>query len=469
MKKIQLALLLYLITDLFAYELPSKVNNYKKKKQTYCLVNEECSYLNFCVLNECQHKSFFPPTNTELLGTLYVFIASSMSNAGGMGGGGMIPPIISFLLNFNPHEGVIVSKLIIFCGSLTALFFAISNRNPLNLNKTSIDFNLVILMTPMILFGSTFGVYINQILPLTLLYLILAIIIGINFIKTYNAANKMSIKESSRQKQPTKSYGFGRKNNKEEEQPSYLDKDPEESKPEQISVVNKLLISYEFEKDKRIFPFYKIIFPIISFIILLMITLLKGSSEVHSIVNIEFQSRMYWLVEFTFFPISIGITLNVAKLIKEEYEYRKTIGYLFNKSDIEWNNKNLIKYSFYGFFIGILVGMMGIGSGLVLVPFFINEGFNPTVATNTSLFIVVFESFAVFFQYILLGQMNLDYGLTLGVVSACGSYFGVNLVLEYVTKTERQSTLIYIVSACLGLSFIAFTLKFSKQYTALIH
>jgi hypothetical protein len=39
-----------------------------------------------CIDGHCQHKSFFPLTEKELIGAVLIFIASAICNAAGMGG-----------------------------------------------------------------------------------------------------------------------------------------------------------------------------------------------------------------------------------------------------------------------------------------------------------------------------------------------------------------------------------------------
>lgn len=484
----KLFLLVLLLQMVSNYEFTQSTNY--KKRENYCIVHEDCRDLNFCVLNYCRHKAFYSITAKEIIGMILIFFAAGLANAGGTGGGGIVAPIMMLFLNFNSIEGIPISKMIIFAGALTALILNRNLRCPVNLNKTAIDFNIVILLLPSLLFGTTLGVIINQVLPVFVSYLILAIILAINFIKTINIGAAVREKELHRLNPSlTVSKAFyGRKNNSnrnmklnefESDDVSYVENEgqvkielnEEESSLDDLrdtSVVNKLLISYELEKDKRRFPFYKIIFCLISLVILLMITLLKGSKSVHSIVNIENCSLMFWLVEFTYFPISIAITLNVAKLIKEEYEYRKTIGYKFAPSDIEWNQKNLSKFTLIGLSTGLLTGMLSISGGLILVPFLLNTGLNPVVASNTSTFVVVFESFSVMFQYSLLGKLNLDYGIIFSLISVVGSYIGTVSVQNYIAKTDRQSILIYIVAVCVCICFMIFTLNFVSYYSDIV-
>lgn len=543
----------------------------KKKGENYCTITEDCPELNYCLLKQCRHKRFFPITLKEIIGSIVLFVTSALTNASGVGGGGVINPILGFIFKFNAQEGISMSKLIVFIGALTAI---INTRNIMNPNiphKSSVDFNILIITIPLLLFGCSVGVLVNQTFPDIIQYLILSLFYAITFwnsLKIANNLNKsetlnknmidnskefdveyLSLKNSNKIDEMTELQSYETAN--EDENKSFfttdenendnnakndiIDKDDKDqnnetansssinsvsanfslkSKSEQkskkpgyfaskkmkneyikqdlssekinkseknysndqiigieykeYSVVNKLLISYELEKDRRKFPFYKINFCFISLVILLMITLLKGSKSVNSIVNIQNCSNLYWLIEITYLPISLALTLNIAKLIKEEYNYRSNIGYKFDTSDVIWNNESIIKYSFFGLFTGLVSGMLGIGSGLIMVTFLLKDGINPVVSANTTMFIVVFESFSVLFQFTLMGRINFDYGITLAIISSIGSYVGTNKIYDYIKKTNKQSTLIYIVSGCLCVSFFYFTVTFSKMFNNLI-
>lgn len=519
----------------------------KKKSENYCTITEDCPELNYCLLKQCRHKRFFPITFKEILGSIVLFVTSALTNASGVGGGGVINPILGFIFKFNAQEGISMSKLIVFIGALTAI---INTRNIMNPNipyKASVDFNILIITIPLLLFGCSVGVLINQTFPDIIQYLILSLFYAITFWNSLKMANNLNKSESNKEKMISNSKEFDMeylslKNeyktdemtelqsfetaNEDEEKSiisnsssikneiecanssindssaNYSSKEERKTKKvgyfaskkkqsqgeinnvkndsmysndqiigseyKEYSVVNKLLISYELEKDRRKFPFYKINFCFISLVILLMITLLKGSKSVNSIVNIKNCSSLYWLIEITYLPISLALTLNIAKLIKEEYNYRTNIGYKFDISDVIWNNENIIKYSLFGLFTGLVSGMLGIGSGLIMVNLLLKDGINPVVSANTTMFIVVFESFSVLFQFTLMGRINFDYGIILAIISSIGSYVGTNKIYEYIKKTNKQSMLVYIVSGCLCVSFFYFTITFSKMFTNLV-
>lgn len=92
-------------------------------------------------------------------------------------------PILIIFLNFNTKEAIPISKLMILTGSLTAFLMGLRNKHPFR-DAISIDYNLVILILPTVIFGTMIGVTLNKILSPILILVILSITMIINTFKT---------------------------------------------------------------------------------------------------------------------------------------------------------------------------------------------------------------------------------------------------------------------------------------------
>ena len=104
------------------------------------------------------------------------------------------------------------------------------------------------------------------------------------------------------------------------------------------------------------------------------------------------------------------ITYLVARKIKKEYEYRVSIGYPYNNTDIKWNQNIFIKFPIYSFVSGLMAGLLGIGGGLILGPLLLELGLHPMISTATSNFLVLFTSSSTSIQFIILVKfLNLIY------------------------------------------------------------
>ena len=419
------------------------------KDINYCVVNEDCKDLNYCVLNKCIHKRYLPPTIKEIFGSVLIVLGSALSNIGGIGGGGIMSPIMKFYMNFNKGDGVTIAKLMIFCGSLTGLLLK-RNQNIPNTDKSPIDFNLVILLIPSVLYGTSIGVILNQIIPQIISYFLVILIIGVNFYKTYNLFTTLKTQQLKKE------------NKKEQEYTNINTSDTEAgSRVNDKSDMNKSLrLLFELEKDKLKFPMFKMVYAFISILVLVMISMIKGSKTINSIVFIDNCSTLFWFIEFLYFPVSLGLVYLVSKNIKKEFNYRKDIGYKFLPSDIIWNNRNIFKFSLIGLVTGILSGTLGLGGGLILVPLLLSFDVQPLIATSTSLMVVLFESLSVCFQSILLGVLNIDYLIICPILSSIGGLIGTVISRAYIAKTNKSYILVGVVALCLAITLIIFGYNF---------
>jgi len=141
--------------------------------------------MNVCnpILNECEHKRFFPLSMTEVWGLITIAIGSALSNAGGIGGGGLLIPILLIMLGFVAHEAIPISKLMIFTGALTSFLLGFRQKHPTR-KAITIDYNIPLILVPMLLFGTMAGVTLNKICPPWLILVNLTLILILNTYKT---------------------------------------------------------------------------------------------------------------------------------------------------------------------------------------------------------------------------------------------------------------------------------------------
>lgn len=115
----------------------------------------------------------------------------------------------------------------------------------------------------------------------------------------------------------------------------------------------------------------------------------------------------YWLIYLAYLPFALLITYYVSNKILKEYTYRKAIGFEYSDQDIKWDSNNIrSKFPLYGFFSGVLAGLLGIGGGLILGPLLLELGLHPVVSTATTNFLVLFTSSSTSIQFILLVIIN---------------------------------------------------------------
>ena len=166
--------------------------NLVKSEHYNCTIDSDCAKFNVCnpTRLDCEHKQFFPTSTAEMLGILAIAIGSALSNAGGIGGGGLLIPILLILLGFVAHEAIPISKLMIFTGALTSFFLGFRQKHPTR-DAITIDYNVPMILVPMMLFGTMVGVTLNKVCPPWLILVNLSLILILNTYKTMSKYNSL--------------------------------------------------------------------------------------------------------------------------------------------------------------------------------------------------------------------------------------------------------------------------------------
>jgi uncharacterized membrane protein YfcA len=101
-------------------------------------------------------------------------------------------------LHFYTHEAVPLSKIVIFTGSLSSFILNTKLRHPDRKSK-ALDYNLIIVIVPNLLFGTILGVTLNRILPNVVIIFCLTIVLFYNTYKTMKMGIKQYNEENEKQ------------------------------------------------------------------------------------------------------------------------------------------------------------------------------------------------------------------------------------------------------------------------------
>ena len=102
----------------------------------------------------------FPIEYLEFIGVVVLAAVIAASNAGGIGGGGIIVPICLSFFQFDTKSSVALSNFLIGTGALTRFILNYRLKHP-EKDAVVVDYDIVMVMLPMVLLGSLIGVSIN--------------------------------------------------------------------------------------------------------------------------------------------------------------------------------------------------------------------------------------------------------------------------------------------------------------------
>ena len=122
----------------------------------------------------------FPLSTYEIIGSVVFFLVIGIASAAGIGGGGITMPIIILFFGYSGISAVSMSNFNIFCAAVLRFIVNINQKHP-EADKLSVDYDSVLIILPLSLFGTTIGVMVGQMLPpvaivamLTLVLLVMA-------------------------------------------------------------------------------------------------------------------------------------------------------------------------------------------------------------------------------------------------------------------------------------------------------
>lgn len=95
----------------------------------------------------------------------------------GIGGGGIIVPLLMVFYKLNTKEAVAVSGFTILVGSVSRFAFTYKERHP-DKDATCIEYSITNVMLPVVLIGSIAGVFFNTIFPDIMLQISLTLLLG---------------------------------------------------------------------------------------------------------------------------------------------------------------------------------------------------------------------------------------------------------------------------------------------------
>lgn len=462
--------------------------------------------------SECVHKGLFPGMDRwDVLATTFCFFGSMVAASSGVGGGGLFVPILLLVGKFTPHLATMLSSIIVFGASVSNVAIAVFQKHP-DADRPMIDYDVSLLMTPVVLAGGLVGVLFNVMFPNWLILTLLLLLLLVTVVRTTQKGVK-EFRDESRafrvQKEAVESLpedqmdqkvsilDHGHVDSQFEEkdiemtsfemshpindvtlslEPSVLDGetsiqvDPlsdvvlreesiyynDEIKPED-SVENAK--SSELEAlllvEKKRIPWLKWCFLAGCWIVLLLSSFLKGGKKSPSLIpGITPCGVWFWLIEAITFPILLIVTILAGVWLRRRHAKKVALNYKFVKGDIQWNTKNALMIPVFCVFAGIMAGLLGLGGGMIIGPIFLELGVLSHVAANTSSFIIFLTVSSTVVQFAFLGVLPFDYAIWFFGFGILSSLIGQLLILRIIKIFKRTSFVVLLLSFTIFISTI---------------
>lgn len=362
-----------------------------------------------------------------------MFFSGVLCSAAGIGGGGIIVTVLMFFGHLSPHDAVPMSKAVVFLGAISSgiLNWGKTFKDADGSPETSlIDWRIVKLTVPMALIGTLFGVLLNRETPGWQIVLLLTLILAF--------MTSMVVQKGARQYQ-AEVWGLQQNREDLEEEGATLlehcntqDGDDLPRPPSSDKQMGQNVCS----RNDMLFMG-----------LLLSVIIIGGVLRDHAkSCRNEKMNKSQWGVSACAHPILTSVfgrhieqwmeNEGLANLIQGLMIFvpiwicisiAMYYGYKVLQED-GWNLHSIMVYQSIALLTGLLAGLVGIGGGLILSPFFVIYGVEPSIAVATSSTCVIFTSSSTTFQYLLMDRIRLTLAAFYGVANLLASFIGTSLV-----------------------------------------
>lgn len=402
------------------------------------------------------HKSIFPIESwNEILGLILILLISGLTNAGGSGGSALLTPILMMLFNYNANNSIAILYALIFGGAIGNALNWLTRKDP-NTQQPAINYNVILIILPLMIFGSTVGVVLGRIIsPLIILIGVLAvtayIIVGFKAKLKTHRSNELLAKQNPvpgilNQEIINTDMRAKLLNIEDAHCPSNIE--IEHRLENQDPRLQKLL-----KGETTRFPVKKILVIIALIIVTLLISTFRGTDSFASILDIPYCGLQYWCLFGLSLVICMSFFFITQFMVRKIVRQKKVYSVAVLNDGMTLTDKDIKSIGLLSALSGFLTGLFGVGGAIVLTKL-LKLGISPQSFAATASVLGAMISFVSLFQVALYGDIPLqDQAIFLGIAFVGG--FGLSLILNWlVKKYQRPSLILYTVLVTLCLSLI---------------
>ncbi|XP_047169065.1 sulfite exporter TauE/SafE family protein 2-like [Vigna umbellata] len=387
-----------------------------------------------------------------VLAGVLCFIASSISSAGGIGGGGLFIPILTIVAGLDLKIASSLSAFMVTGGSVANVLCNLCATSPKFGGNSLIDYDIALLSEPCMLLGVSVGVICNLVFPEWLITMLFAVFLTWSTSKTCNSGVVFWKIESEERR---KEYGFeGLENrllengNEVREGGVQVNKEKEEMK----SVEEQVLVP---EENIRVrIPWLKLVVLLLVWFTFFSLYLLRGNKYGQSIIPMEPCGVGYWILSSAQLPLALFFT---AWIVYRKDSHQDENLMTEDPCLSSRGPSNKLIFPIMALLAGILGGVFGIGGGMLISPLLLHVGIAPEVTAATCSFMVFFSSTMSALQYLLLGMDHIETALMLAIVCFVASLIGLLVVQRAIQSYGRPSIIVFSVSIVMTLSVVLMT------------
>ncbi|KAI3866038.1 hypothetical protein MKX03_024737 [Papaver bracteatum] len=363
-----------------------------------------------------------------VVGSVIAFIASAFGSVGGVGGGGIYVPMLILVIGFDAKSSVPISKCMIMGTAASTVYCNLKRRHP-TLEIPVIDYNLAVLIQPMLMLGISIGVGLGGILADWMVTVLLIVLFSGTSVMMLLKGMQLWKKETIAKKviwNKLIEHSF----------PVSLDVRSEEVEQNHQPSDNSNSVQKQTNTELGV-----LVFVWVAFLVMQILQIRTTTC-----------STVYWVLSSMQIPVSVGVTLYQAVCFYKGNKVLESMG----EAGTELKVHQLILYCFLGVVAGMVGGLLGLGGGFILGPMFLQIGVPPQVHMTIPFFIhwisYATASFAMMFSSsmsiisncvaFLLVSLAAAYFLAVAIVAAAAGQY---VVRKLIIALGRASLIIFLL------------------------
>ncbi|KAI3875176.1 hypothetical protein MKX03_032980 [Papaver bracteatum] len=111
-----------------------------------------------------------------IVGSVIGFFGGALGSIGGGGGGGIFIPMLIFIIGFDHESSAPISKCMVAGAAVATVYYNFKRRHP-TLEMPVMDYNLALLLQPMLMLGISMGVSLRLVFPDWIVTILLVIFV----------------------------------------------------------------------------------------------------------------------------------------------------------------------------------------------------------------------------------------------------------------------------------------------------
>ncbi|WVY92970.1 hypothetical protein V8G54_032058 [Vigna mungo] len=396
-----------------------------------------------------------------VLAGVLCFIASAISSAGGIGGGGLFIPILSIVAGLDLKTASSLSAFMVTGGSIANVMCNMCITSLKFGGKSLIDYDIALSSEPCMLLGVSLGVICNLVFPEWLITVQFAIFLAWSTSKTCRSGLMLWKSESDQIKKiGVDELEKGLLENETVEERKVLAVGhvyKENNEPKDVEVPVPLL-SPQGNRKVRI-PLLKLMVLLLIWFSFFSVYLLRGNRYGQGVIEMEPCGVGYWILSSVQIPLAVVFTAWIVfrkeslrdRTLMQEITDVKVAAVTKNRPS------NILLFPSMALLAGILGGVFGIGGGMLISPLLLQVGIKPEITAATCSFMVLFSATMSALQYLLLGMEHVEAALILAIMCFVASLLGLLVVQRAIRKYGRASIIVFSVSIVMFVSNVLMT------------